>query len=284
MHYNELVKYITSNDHYLDKNRIVTLTARTSVADEGELINFKLFDSTASLGDQVKYDIAGVTAKDISMADVGGYLTFDNNGFATLLVKIEEDNWTEGKETLIFTANGKVANVLINDTSTTPSSQSSITVNVSPPKSRSTLKKLVVAHDNSVYVVGQTDSTAINSLYDHAKQSLFVSHYSSQGEMLWSKTLGSPENDYTEDAVVDAANNIYIMSQVGSSIPGRPGLGRDDILLTKINSQGALVWEKVFGSNLKVVEPPSLFKNNRLLKAANNNYDALLQEIIQSTI
>ena len=42
--------------------------------------------------------------------------------------------------------------------------------------------------------------------------------------------------------------------------------------------------EKVFGSNLKVVEPPSLFKNNRLLKAANNNYDALLQEIIQSTI
>ena len=54
MHYNELVKYITSNDHYLDKNRIVTLTARTSVADEGELINFKLFDSTVSRGDQVK--------------------------------------------------------------------------------------------------------------------------------------------------------------------------------------------------------------------------------------
>ena len=66
-----------------------------------------MFDSTASRGDQVKYDIAGVTAKDISMADVGGYLTFDNNGFATLLVKVEKDNWTEGREILTFLAGGK---------------------------------------------------------------------------------------------------------------------------------------------------------------------------------
>ena len=248
LHYNELVDYIASNDHFLDKDRILTLAATSNTADEGEQVTFKLYDSIASRGDQVRYDISGVTAKDISLADAGGYLTFDNNGFATLLVKIEEDNWTEGKETLIFTANGKVANVLINDTSTTPSSQSSITVNVSPPKSRSTLKKLVVAHDNSVYVVGQTDSTAINSLYDHAKQSLFVSHYSSQGEMLWSKTFGSYELDYADGAIVDNANNVYILCDVGSWAPGRPQIGMQDILLTKLNSQGDLVWEKIFGS------------------------------------
>jgi len=254
LHYNELVKYITSNDHYLDKNRIVTLTATASVADEGELINFKLFDSTASRGDQVKYDIAGVTAKDISMADVGGYLTFDNNGFATLLVKVEKDNWTEGREILTFLAGGKTVDVLINDISTTPTQQVVSNIDVSPPKNidgaynYSSLKKIVVAHDNSVYVVGYTNSDVMDKLYDNAKGSVFASHFSSQGEMLWGKTLGSYEWDSTIGAVVDTANNIYILSQVGSGAPGRNELGWSDILLTKLNTEGALVWEKVFGS------------------------------------
>lgn len=248
LHYNELVDYMASNDHFLDKDRILTLAATSNTVDEGEQVTFKLFDSTASRGDQVRYDISGVTATDISLADAGGYLTFDNNGFASLLVKIEEDNWTEGKETLIFTANGKVANVLINDTSTTPSQQSSVTIDVSPPQSGSSLKELVVAHDNSVYVVGETDSASLNSLYDHAKQSIFVSHYSSQGEMLWSKSFGSYELDSSYGSAVDTANNIYIVSKIGSWAPGRAQIGYDDVLLTKLNSQGDLVWEKVFGS------------------------------------
>lgn len=253
LHYNELVDYIASNDDFLDKNRIITLTATASAVDEGEQITFKLFDSTSVSGEQARYEMSGLTSADISLANLGGYLTFGNDGFATLSIKIAKDNRTEGRETLIFASSGKVAEVFINDTSTMQNQQDTLITDVSPPRNidgsyaRTDLVKILSAHDNSVYVVGGTNSDALSRLYDHAKYSLFVSRYSSEGELFWRKSFGSYEMDYAETAVLDNADNIYVLSRVGSSAPDRPELGINDVLLTKLNNKGALVWEKVYG-------------------------------------
>jgi len=105
------------------------------------------------------------------------------------------------------------------------------------------------------------------------RTSVFISKFSSNGEFLWAKTIGSNSDDYAKHIVVDPDNNVVINGvfshlypfevpdyypwHTTDSIDLNPNTGsqiahsrgNDDIFILKLDSTGEFVWAKAFGSN-----------------------------------
>ncbi len=75
-------------------------------------------------------------------------------------------------------------------------------------------------------------------------------------EILWATYFGSPGEDYTGGVVTDKEGNIYIVSAVQADAPTTAGVhktyysgGISDVMLTKFDKDGALIWSTYFGGN-----------------------------------
>lgn len=105
-----------------------TLTSDVSAADEGTNVTFTLKTTSVAAGTSFDYTLAGtgITAGDLVSGQLSGKITVDANGVGSLLLTFLRDNTTEGPETLRMQLGNNTANnlahadVIINDTSTTP--------------------------------------------------------------------------------------------------------------------------------------------------------------------
>ncbi|MBX7158632.1 MAG: hypothetical protein K1X66_09640 [Verrucomicrobiae bacterium] len=85
----------------------------------------------------------------------------------------------------------------------------------------------------------------------------FVAKYSSTGQAIWAKKIGSPQagsSQVTQALIVDKKNNIYITGHYLSGItignitfPSKPSQAAD-AYLAKLNSNGSVLWAKNIGN------------------------------------
>jgi len=136
----------------------------SAVTDEGQNVTVILSGADVPNGRTVDWTITGVDGGDISGALTG---TFTMNGDqAQYLISINNDNLTEGTETLTFTcaaadnggtSNGLSLDITINDTSLDPISNYNVTYQVQPGPSYT----ITGSHPNSVsYADGTTFTVA----------------------------------------------------------------------------------------------------------------------------
>ena len=136
----------------------------SAVTDEGQNVTVILSGTDVPNGRTVDWTITGVDGGDISGALTG---TFTMNGDqAQYLISINNDNLTEGTETLTFTCaaadnagttNGLTLDITINDTSLTPISNYNVTYQVQPGPSYT----ITGSHPNTVsYADGTTFTLA----------------------------------------------------------------------------------------------------------------------------
>ena len=136
----------------------------SAVTDEGQNVTVTLSGADVPNGRTVGWTITGVDGGDISGSLTG---TFTMNGdSASYMIAINNDNLTEGTETLTFTcdaadnggtANGLSLDITINDTSLTPISNYNVTYQVQPGPSYT----IAGSHPNSVsYADGTTFTIA----------------------------------------------------------------------------------------------------------------------------
>ncbi|NDG42748.1 MAG: hypothetical protein EBY28_26240, partial [Betaproteobacteria bacterium] len=97
-----------------------SLAPNTSSMNEGGIAGFTLRTTNVATGTSVAYAISGLSAADITGGSLSGSVLTDSSGMATIAVAIAADALTEGAETLVVTAQGVTASMLISDTSTTP--------------------------------------------------------------------------------------------------------------------------------------------------------------------
>lgn len=69
----------------------------------------------------------------------------------------------------------------------------------------------------------------------------------SQTDFIWGKIFGSEKNDYVLNHVMDANGNIYVAGKTTGTIDTR-NFGKNDGFLTKIDSAGAILWSRQFGT------------------------------------
>ncbi len=76
---------------------------------------------------------------------------------------------------------------------------------------------------------------------------LFAAKYTSNGDRVWVRQLGTAGQDAANDARTDAAGNLYIAGNTDGALDGT-NAGRADALLVKYSSNGALVEVRQFGT------------------------------------
>jgi hypothetical protein len=98
-------------------------------------------------------------------------------------------------------------------------------------------------------------SAATNSLSTNGGYDAFVAKYTSAGNYVWAKTLGSGIADYGRGIKVDATNNVYVTGYYQQTADFDPGagtytitaVGQNDAFVTKLDVSGNFVWAKSMG-------------------------------------
>ncbi len=88
---------------------------------------------------------------------------------------------------------------------------------------------------------------AIDRQDSHGGSDIFVSSFSTQGEHLWTRILGSDDNDHLGATTTDTAGNLYLTGTTAGSLAGEPA-GSFDVLLARLDSDGSIQWLRQFGS------------------------------------
>jgi hypothetical protein len=115
----------------------------------------------------------------------------------------------------------------------------------------------------NVYVTGSFESTVdfdpgpgVYNLTTNAEPEIFVVKYSSNGNLLWARSMGSTNYDYGWSLAVDLAGNVYTTGIFTSTADFDPGPGvfnmtavaNHDIFISKLDMNGNFVWAKQMAS------------------------------------
>jgi hypothetical protein len=93
-------------------------------------------------------------------------------------------------------------------------------------------------------VTGDLKPSAIGSGTDS-----FVAKYDSEGNQSWLRQVAPSSNDQANTVAVDDDGNVYLGGQVNSSIgAGQTSAGGKDAYITKLNTKGALLYHRQFGT------------------------------------
>ncbi len=107
---------------------------------------------------------------------------------------------------------------------------------------------VVKTSDGGMIVVGHTNSSDgdINKQYDQID--IWIIKIDSQGNKVWSKTIGGSKNDYGTSIIATNDGN-FIISGYTESFDGivPSNFGLHDFLVVKINSSGDVIWSKNYG-------------------------------------
>lgn len=123
---------------------------------------------------------------------------------------------------------------------------------------------IAVDNEENIYVIGRTGSTDF-PIYQYnyyttpfgGNQDVFVSKFSSSGQLLFSEFIGGNDTDYGESIVIDNIGNIYITGTTYS--PNFPVLngyitsfkGENDGFVVKLATDGMLKFSTFLGGSLE---------------------------------
>jgi len=93
---------------------------------------------------------------------------------------------------------------------------------------------VAVAPDGSVYVVGTTLGVGGDAL---------ILKFGADGTLIWQQQWGGSVNDRAAEVAVAADGSVYVAGATRSF-----GAGEEDLLLLKLTPDGALVWQKTWGT------------------------------------
>jgi hypothetical protein len=78
----------------------------------------------------------------------------------------------------------------------------------------------------------------------------FLQKYDSDGNVLWSRWIGTVNNDSANAIGTDAEGNVFVAGTVRGALSGQTHLGSEDAFLRKYDPAGAVVWTREFGTTV----------------------------------
>ena len=109
--------------------------------------------------------------------------------------------------------------------------------------------------NDNVYTAGNSNRTFYidnTEIPNVGSSSIFLIKHDSEGELVWSKSIGSPSWDWPGGLATDPEDNIIVAGfyRAAIDIEGTAlfHVGNEDILLAKYSSSGNLKWAIGFGT------------------------------------
>jgi outer membrane protein OmpA-like peptidoglycan-associated protein len=140
---------------------------------------------------------------------------------------------------------------------------------------------MVRADGASLMLVGATESESHDAVGNHGKMDVFVARVDMQGNKLWSKTLGGPENDEGYDLVKTPDGNFLLTGTTFSSSGDvSENNGRGDVWAVKFDHQGNILWEETYGGSLNEGANcvAATYQNNYLIGGTASSRDGDLEQ------
>jgi hypothetical protein len=122
---------------------------------------------------------------------------------------------------------------------------------------------IAVDASGSVYTTGLFHQTVdfdpgpeVFNLTGGNNEDIFVTKFDADGDFVWARVIvGTADNDAGTGIAVDAAGNVYVTGFFSGTVDFDPGqdllnltsAGGADVFLTKLNSDGDLLWARAMG-------------------------------------
>ncbi len=106
-----------------------------------------------------------------------------------------------------------------------------------------------VAIDNSddIYVTGNTKGD-LDGNTNAGESDIFLIKFDKDGNKIWTKEIGTPNDDIAHGIAIDNSDNIYVAGHTKGDLDGNTNAGESDIFLIKYDSNGNKQWTKQIGS------------------------------------
>lgn len=105
-----------------------------------------------------------------------------------------------------------------------------------------------VAPDGSVYVVGASSSTTLNSQAGQGGTDAFLIKYSGSGSVLWTTRIGGTGADSAAAVAVADNDAIYVVGTTNSpALQSQPSIGGNDAFISRVNGAGVVQWTRLIG-------------------------------------
>lgn len=152
---------------------------------------------------------------------------------------------------------------------------------------RETSQSIAVDAQGNVYTTGQFEETVDfdpnedTLSYTATEQDIFIQKLDSDGNLIWAKTMGGPDDDLAFSIAVDEQRNVYTTGWFEETVDFDPNagvsnltaVGNRDIYIQKLDADGNLLWAKSIGGS-----SANEFGRSIAVDASGNVYTAGLFE------
>ncbi len=104
----------------------------------------------------------------------------------------------------------------------------------------------IATRNGILYVAGLTTGTFPGETA-HGGVDTFIRTYDADGNVGWTRQLGTAGGDFALDVAVDDTS-IYVLGFTSGVFPGQLSAGSDDFFLAKLTLDGSLLWVRQFGT------------------------------------
>ena len=222
-----------------------SLTATKTNYDEGSSAVFNLVTTNVNAGTLLTYTVSGVTTSDVSSGVLTGTAVVGNDGKSSITIGLTADNLTEGTEAITVSILGNSASATINDTSINKVSAMTISNTWTTMLGSSSYDKggrISIGPDGSIYISGPKLGT-------NSEADTYLTKYNTSGQKIWTKSYVTTNNELGSYLAVGSDGSIYLTGGVNGAFWGVPSNGSYDAYISKYNSEGIPIWDKLFGTS-----------------------------------
>ncbi|HSA32564.1 MAG TPA: SBBP repeat-containing protein [bacterium] len=103
-----------------------------------------------------------------------------------------------------------------------------------------------VDSSGNIYVAGNRVFLGSNNV---RASDLFLSKYSPEGALLWTKEWGTAFDDYLAAVEIGISGDIFMAGYTSGGLDGNTAAGKNDLFLTRWEPDGAKVWTRQWGTS-----------------------------------
>ena len=108
-------------------------------------------------------------------------------------------------------------------------------------------ESVAVDSNGNIFATGETHGDFDGST-NSGELDIFLTKWDPEGNKEWAKLWGTDNFDYGESVAVDSNGYIFVAGRTLGNLDGNTNMGRDDLFLTKWNTDGTKAWTKQWGT------------------------------------
>jgi uncharacterized delta-60 repeat protein len=116
-------------------------------------------------------------------------------------------------------------------------------------KSQDRAYEITTGNDGAIYIAGKTASYELDGQFNSGSYDTLISKFSSDGSKVWTRLLGTKEDDAATALTTGIDGSIYVSGYTSGSLDGQTNSGERDAYLAKFNTDGTKIWTRLLGTS-----------------------------------